>query len=224
MNQKDSQIRIEVDGRQLKVAPGISVLQACLESDIFIPNLCWLASMTWPPASCRLCFVQVEGRDRPQTSCTLEVEEGMVVRTDTDEVRELQRSAFELLMSAHDLRGKECPGHRQCQLQRISRFLKVSLKPRNVPVLAFGKDIETSHPCLNYDPGRCVLCGRCVHVCAQQSGVQVLSFAYRGIKTVISFLGARELEAEHCLSCLACIQACPVVALTLKEEFEAVSP
>ena len=223
MNQ-EGKIALEVDGRRLNVLPGISLLQACLENDIFIPNLCWMASMTRPPASCRLCFVQVEGRDSPQTSCTLEVEEGMVVRTDTDEVRELQRSAFELLMSAHHLIGKECPGHKQCQLQRISRFLKVSLKPRNVPVLAFGKDIETSHPCLVYDPGRCVLCGRCVHVCSQRSDVQVLSFAYRGIKTVICFMGARELEAEHCLSCLACVQACPVAALTLKEEFEAVSP
>jgi NADH dehydrogenase/NADH:ubiquinone oxidoreductase subunit G len=220
MNQ-DKKITIEVDGRQLEVAPGISVLQACLENGITIPNLCWMESMTRPPASCRLCFVQVEGRSRPQTSCTLEVEQGMAVRTDTEEVRELQRSAFELLMSVHDLIGKDCPGNKRCELQRIAKFLKVSLRPKNLPGPVFRKDLDSSHPCLIYDPNRCVLCGRCVHVCAEQDGAQVLSFAFRGIKTEVSFYGAEAMEPDHCLSCLACVRVCPVAALTLKQDYAA---
>lgn len=216
-SREKQKVVIDVDGHRLEVPPGVSVLQACLDNDIMVPNLCWMKSMSSPPASCRLCFVQVQGRKEPQTSCTLEVEENMVVRTDTEEVRELQRTAFELLMSVHDLIGKDCPANRQCELQRIARFLKVSLKPKNLPVLVSREELETSHPCLIYDPNRCVLCGRCVHVCAEQNETPVLSFAFRGITTRISFFGAEELEADRCLSCLACVQACPVAALYLKE-------
>lgn len=215
MNEK-TMITFEVDGRHVTVQPGISVLQACLEHDIFIPNLCWLENMTRPPASCRLCFVQVEGRPRPQTSCTLEVQEGMVVRTDTQEVRELQRTALEMLLSVHDLNCKECPAHKDCELQKIAKFLKVGLKPKFLPLLGSNKERDSSHPCLMYNPGRCVLCGRCVHICGQKGQVQILSFAHRGIQTVVSFFGAWETEAENCLSCQACVQACPVSALTLK--------
>ena len=213
--QEKPRIGFQVDGRYLTVQPGISVLQACLENDIYIPNLCWLEGMTRPPASCRLCFVQVEGSERPQTSCTLEVREGMVVWTDTGEVRELQRTALEMLLSVHRLNCAECPANKQCELQRMARYLRMGLKPKVVPIVGSDKEVDSSHPYLLYDPNRCVLCGRCVFLCARQSQVQILDFAYRGLRTVVSFFGARE-EAENCPFCQACIQACPVSALTLK--------
>ncbi|MFP4258281.1 MAG: 2Fe-2S iron-sulfur cluster-binding protein [Desulfovermiculus sp.] len=216
MKEKKTKVVFEADGRKVTAQPGISVLQACLENGIYIPNLCWLEGMSKPPASCRLCFVQVEGRKRPQTSCTLEVAEGIVVRTDSEEVRELQQTALDMFLSVHHLNCKECPANKKCELQKIAKFLQRGLKPQNLPDLGSEKEVNATHPCLIYDPNRCVLCGRCVYVCAQKSQVQILDFAYRGLRTTVSFWGAGDPEAKNCISCLSCVQTCPVSALTCK--------
>ncbi|MBW2193141.1 MAG: (2Fe-2S)-binding protein, partial [Deltaproteobacteria bacterium] len=83
-------VEFEVDGRSIQAPQGVTLLQACLDNDIYIPNLCFLADYQNPPASCRLCFVEIDGEEKPVTSCTVGVADGMVVRTDTSPVRRLQ--------------------------------------------------------------------------------------------------------------------------------------
>ncbi|MBW1802089.1 MAG: (2Fe-2S)-binding protein, partial [Deltaproteobacteria bacterium] len=94
-------VTIRVDDRTIESREGVPLLQACLDNDIYIPNLCYLEGMDHPPASCRLCFVEIGDEEKPVLSCTVKVSEGMVVRTDTPRVRRLQRSALQLLLSVH---------------------------------------------------------------------------------------------------------------------------
>ena len=93
-------IKLTVDNKGIQAKKGTTLLQACLENDIYIPNLCYHQEMKEPPASCRLCFVEMDGEGKPIASCTLQVRAGMVIRTDTPVVRRLQRAALQFLLSA----------------------------------------------------------------------------------------------------------------------------
>lgn len=209
-------MKLIVDDKEIVVKEGTTLLQACLENDVYIPNLCYLEEMVEPAASCRLCFVEIQGGDRPVASCTVKVEEGMIVKTDTAAVRRLQRAALQLLLSVHRVECSPCPANKRCELQRIARFLKVGLKPKHLGPFLRNRVVEEGHPCLNYYPDRCVLCGKCVTVCRSRHDRPHLTFAHRGLDTEISFFGENSDATTSCKKCLACVEICPVSALTLK--------
>lgn len=210
----DKKVRVKVDGKEIEVNEGDNLLQLCLDNDIYIPNLCYMEGMDPPPVSCRLCFVEIEGQKGPVSSCTVRASDGMVVFTDTDEVRRLQRTALEFLLSTHKVDCAHCPANKKCEIQKLAKFLKVGLKSETYKKYLKQSDLDDSHPVLNYYPNRCVLCGRCVYVCAQKNN-SVLSFARRGLETVISLYGQEDNLV--CDTCKACVEVCPVKALTLKE-------
>ena len=209
-------IKLFVNNKTIEVEKGRSLLQACLENDIYIPNLCYLEGMDNPLASCRMCFVEIEGEDKPVTSCTVEVRDGMVVKTDTPSVRRLQRSALQFLLSVHEVDCGRCPANKKCDLQRIAKFLKVGLKPKRLERFLKESGIDEDHPVLDYYPNRCVLCGKCIHVCQTLQGHPFLTFAKRGFDTVISFYGEKDASRLPCATCMACVEICPVSAITLK--------
>jgi bidirectional [NiFe] hydrogenase diaphorase subunit len=209
-------VKFVADGKEIEVQEGTSLLKACLDNEIYIPNLCYLESLENPPASCRLCFVEIEGQETPVTSCNTEVIDGMVVKTDTPPVRRLQRTALELLMSVHHVDCAHCPANKKCDLQQIARFLKISLKPKRLDHSLKEPDIYEDHPVLNYYPNRCVLCGRCIHTCLAKNGQSLIAFAKRGFSTLISFYGDKFQPDLACEECLACIDICPVSAITTK--------
>ena len=209
-------VKLLMDNREIETQGGATVLQACLENEIYIPNLCHLKEMDNPPGSCRLCFVEIDGYSQPITSCTVKVREGMVVKTRTKHIRRLQRSAFELLLSVHHVDCRSCPANRRCELQRIARFLHLGLRPKRLEQLEREVRIEQDHPCLEYIPSRCVLCGKCVFVCKKKNGQAMLSFAKRGLDTVISFFGEGDRLRADCRQCYACAEICPVAALLKK--------
>jgi len=211
-------VKIAVDTREIQADEGKSVLQTCLEHGIFIPNLCFMKAREHPHASCRLCFVEIKGIDRPVTSCTERVHEGLVVLTATAPVRRLQRTAFKLLMSAHHCRPKACPVRGGCQLIRIARHLNVGLKSQPLERLERPIDEEVDLGLFTYYPFRCVLCGRCIHVCRQRTGHNLLTFARRGLDTVVALFGGEDLAAVPCRHCGACATVCPTGALVPKWE------
>lgn len=209
-------IALQIDDKKVKVAEGANLLETCLDNGIYIPNLCYLKGMQHPPASCRLCFVELEGSGLPVCSCSIRVDREMVVHTNTPRVRQLQKTALQLLLSAHDVDCKNCPANRQCALQDMAKFLKVALKTRGLDRLLKETRMDAHHPFLDHYPNRCVLCGKCVYVCRQQHNRAGLTFARRGIDTVITFYGHPQSEQLPCDTCQACVEVCPVAALLSK--------
>lgn len=210
-------IKLTVDGREIETEEGRILLQVCLENDIYIPHLCYMEGMERPPGSCRMCFVDIEGENKPLSSCTLYCKDGMVVKTDTPEVRKLQRSALRFLLSVHHVDCKNCPANKKCALQNMAKFLKIGLKVKNLDMHLKETHVDESHPCLDYYPNRCVLCGRCVTVCGERHEKPFLTFAKRGLDTVVSFYGENNDRITlPCRECHACADVCPVSALLLK--------
>jgi NADH dehydrogenase/NADH:ubiquinone oxidoreductase subunit G len=210
-------LTLRVDNQDIETKEGKTLLQACLDNGIYIPNLCYLEDMESPSASCRMCFVEIEGMPQPVTSCTVQVKNDMVVKTDTPAVRQLQRTALRLLLSVHDVDCKNCHANKKCALQNIAKFLKVGLKPKRLEQYLKETQIDETHPFLIHYPNRCVLCGKCVHICRGKHGQSVLTFAKRGFDTVISTYSATDESSLPCMDCNACVEACPVGALAVKE-------
>ena len=162
-------------------------------------------------------MVAVDGGKRPVTACTTRTADRMVVRTDTPEVRQLQRTALKLLLSVHDIDCRNCGANKQCELQNIARFLKVGLKATPYETVLKETEVDRAHPCLDYFPNRCVLCGKCIHVCGEKNHGSFFTFARRGFDTVISAFGMDGPDAG-CEACLACVEICPVGALVVRED------
>jgi bidirectional [NiFe] hydrogenase diaphorase subunit len=210
-------LKLRVDNQKIETIKGKTLLQACLDNGIYIPNLCYLENMMIPSASCRMCFVEIKGIKQPVPSCTVQVSDDMIVETDTPAVRQLQRTALRLLLSVHDVDCKNCHANKKCELQNIAKFLNVGLKPKHLGKYLKEPQIDESHPFLNHYPNRCVLCGKCVHICRGKHGQSVLTFARRGFDTVISTYSATDESSPTCKDCVSCVKACPVGALAMKE-------
>jgi len=216
---------IIIEGKEIRVKARANLLWAALDNGFFIPNLCSIRDKEKPYASCRLCFVEIAGRREPVTSCTEKVYDGMAIKLVSPEITRLRQVAFDLLLSSHKLDCAHCVKNRNCELQKIAAAEHFKLRGRRPFLNVFARppqrprqsDLppDTSHPLINFDRSKCVLCGRCVWAC-QEQGRSVLDFAYRGIKTTISTFAGLPLSETDCNSCLACTSVCPVGALYLK--------
>jgi len=212
-NEGWSMVSITVDGKTIEAEEGSSLLQACLDHGIYIPNLCFLKEMDKPTGSCRLCIVELEGEERPVASCGVKVKEGMVVRTDTPHLRQLQRVDFQLIMSAHHMECKNCLSRKKCELQKIAKTLEVRLKPTKFEEL--GRDLAVlKHPCFDLLPARCILCRKCLFVCGQSNEKPLLRLVRNGYESVIeATCEGEDPDKLPCRYCLACVEACPVSAI-----------
>lgn len=212
-----TRVSLIIDGKKITAPAGELLLWTALDNDIYIPHLCGdRDEKEHPPASCRLCFVEVEGRPAPVPACTLPVSEGLVVNTRSERVDALVAAGFELLMSNHRLECKQCPANGGCELQRIAKARKLRLKPKNLPVLDRNLPVDDSAPGIVFDPNKCVLCGRCIRAC-RQAGPGVLGFSRRGFERVVTTFADRPLAESGCQGCGDCAEACPVGALARKE-------
>jgi len=210
-------IVLTIDGRAVSATEGTKLLAVCLKNGIYVPHLCDLPGDPDPGGACRLCLVEIDDAPRPLCACTVTAAEGMAVSTDAPRVRELQRSALQLLLSAHHIDCAACAANRRCGLQDVARFLGIRLQPDPYPGLVAEGSPDTTHPVFDYLPHRCILCGKCVKTCRNRHAATRLSFAGRGLDTVVTSFGATAASAAACTECQACARVCPVGALVLKD-------
>ncbi|MFC1905764.1 2Fe-2S iron-sulfur cluster-binding protein [Chloroflexota bacterium] len=216
-------IRLIIDGTEVKTKEGTNLLWVALDNGFYIPNLCALRNtLSLSPASCRLCFVEIEGGNVPVTSCTTIVKDNMIVSLNTEKVKKIRNASFELLLSHHNLDCAHCDKNRNCELQNIAANLGLKLKLKSFRHIPRDLPVDTSHPLFYYNPNKCVLCGRCVQICRDR-GIGTLDFAFRGIHTIVSTFANKPLnEACQNDSCLACVTSCPVGSLVAKPKLATV--
>ncbi len=214
METKD--ISLIIDGRRIRAHEGDKILWVALENGIYIPNLCAIREKTQPSASCRLCFVEVEGENKPVMACTEAVREGIVVNIRGKNALRLARTSAELLMASHPVDCGHCSKNRSCELQKIAKHLGIKLKTKRFGRLERNLPIDESSPLFSYDPNKCVLCGKCVWVCQEKLGVAAIGFTRRGFKRMVSTFQDKPIGESLCSQCAECVKVCPVGSLTFK--------
>lgn len=214
-----SKVSIQINGEPLEVEESLTVLEACKEIGIDIPTLCYLKGIN-EVGSCRMCVVEVEGRRNLEASCVMPVREGMSIKTSTKRVRESRKTTLELLLASHERECLTCVQNNYCELQKYAEELGVdSLELKQTKK---EKVIDEFSPSIVRDSTKCILCGRCVNTCKSVQGVGILEFINRGFDTVVAPAFSKSLSDVDCLYCGQCVTACPVGALSEKNDIEKV--
>ena len=209
-------VNLIIDGVQISASEGTTILEAALANGIYIPHICYHPDLK-PVGICRLCMVEIDGK-RLDVSCKTPVQEGMGVRTETEELTKIRRVAVELLLANHPTDCLSCSGNTRCDLQRIASYIGIDdRRMKRLRRTTKTLEIDTSNPFFDYDPNRCVLCGICVRTCADIVGVHNFDFAYRGYDSVISTFKGNPMIESRCVSCGECVVRCPVGALRPKD-------
>ena len=204
-------VQITINGKQMEVPKGTTVLRAAEMAGVYIPRLCDHKELT-PYGGCRLCIVEVQGVRVPMASCTLPVSNGMVVNTETEALKKSRQFILSMLFSE---RNHFCPfcqiSGGDCELQNAAYHEEMT----HWPIQPGWKDfvVDTSHPYFVLDNNRCILCRRCVRACAEMSGNFTLSVAERGAKSMIVADTDVPLGDSTCIKCGSCVQVCPTGAL-----------
>ena len=236
MAENTDKITLTIDGVEVKTRPGKMVLEAAIEGGVYVPYLCYHPGMK-PFAACRMCVVEVEGGRGYSASCTLPVQDGMVIKNNTHEVYQLRRSIMEMVISEHphgcltchrvDLCGPEdvclrhvsvndrcvtCPKNERCELKDTTRFLNMELESP-LGYKFRNLPIETGDPFYDRDYNLCIVCGRCVRVCEEVRGDNAITFTERAGQALVGTSYGTSLLESGCEFCGACLDVCPVGAL-----------
>src|SRR5476649_36222 len=201
-------ITLTIDGRPVQAAPGTLLIDAAKTAGIEIPAFCYYEGLTLA-AACRMCLVEVEKMPKMMTACTLPVAEGMIARTDTPQVRQARKYMLEFLLTNHPLDCPVCDKGGECELQDMAFRYGVG-ESRYTEEKVHTPEKQFS-PVVFFDAPRCILCFRCVRVCNEGLGVGALGVVNRGVVSEIAPNVGDHLECDECG---ACIDICPVGALT----------
>lgn len=210
-------VSLTIDGHEVEALEGANLLWTAIRNDIFVPHFCADEDASAPDASCRLCWVEIEGMSKPVPACTVSVATGMVVNTRGEAALRMARTALELILASHDVDCVHCAQSGACQLQRTAGHLKVNLRRRRYKKIPRNLPVDTSGPLFAYDPNKCVLCGQCIRVCRSQSGTAALGFAHRGFVRRMTTFNDQPIGATRCQQCGDCVEVCPTGALAFSD-------
>ncbi|MDD5116198.1 MAG: NADH-dependent [FeFe] hydrogenase, group A6 [Candidatus Omnitrophica bacterium] len=202
-------IKAKINGILLRVEEGTTILEAAKRVQIKIPTLCKHPDLP-PSAACGICIVKNKGSHKMLRSCCTPLEEGMDIITHDPEIVEVRRTVIELILSNHPNDCLKCARNNQCELQALTADF--GIKEESFPQYLRDLPIDTSTKAVDLDPKKCILCGRCVHVCQESQDVWALSFLERGMKTRISPAGDIQLADSPCVRCGQCSAHCPTGA------------
>jgi bidirectional [NiFe] hydrogenase diaphorase subunit len=207
-------ISVRIDGELLAAREGQSILEAAQANGKHIPTLCYLKGLS-AVGACRVCMVELAGTDRLLPACTTPIQDGMSIKSVSDKLTLYRRMAVELLLVERNHVCSACVSNGHCELQSLAQFLGITHvryaynNPR-VPV-------DMTHPRFVLDHNRCILCTRCVRVCAELEGANVWEVSSRGIRSrLVCELKDDWGSAHNCTNCGKCVQACPTGALAEK--------
>jgi NADH dehydrogenase/NADH:ubiquinone oxidoreductase subunit G len=214
-------IRLEVNGRSMEAEKGETILSALNRHGIHVPTICSMKGLS-PSGACRMCVVEVEGRENLVPSCSFSVEESMKIRTHSPRVLRARKTNVELLLSNHPDDCLYCERNGSCELQTFSE--EMNIRERRIPGNRKTRETDHSSPAMVREPSKCILCGRCVRVCEEVMHTSTLDFAHRGSELRISTMLDVSLNDSNCTSCGQCLMSCPTGALTEKVDFPALEP
>lgn len=208
-----AEVTLTIDGRQVTVPAGTTVLDAAKAAGIFIPTLCYDPELS-PWGGCRLCVVEIAGVRNLPISCMTTVTKGMVVYTASPAVIEARKTILELLLSNHPEDCLTCHKNGDCRLQDYAYLYGV--RGGAFPGDKRAYPIEDDNPFIVRDMNKCILCGKCVRVCVEIQGRSIVYFAYRGFNAKLNTALDLPLFQSECVFCGSCVEVCPVGALVEK--------
>jgi NADH-quinone oxidoreductase subunit G len=209
---------LTLDGRKVRFCDERNVLEVARKAGIDIPTFCYHSELSVYGA-CRLCLVDIEGRGIV-TSCSTRPEKGMVIRTNTREIRDIRRINVELLLASHERECTSCGKSGLCSLQSLAR--KMGIEDIRYQSTRREAEVDRSSPCLVHNPNKCILCGDCVRFCDEIQGIGAIDFSFRGAQAKVGPAFDKHLADVECVGCGQCSRVCPTGALLPRSEIQEV--
>jgi NADH-quinone oxidoreductase subunit G/NADP-reducing hydrogenase subunit HndD len=207
---------IEINNKLVKVKRGETILEVLNRIGIKVPTLCSMKEFV-PTGMCRLCVVELEGRDMLIPSCSFKVEEWMKIKTHSPRVILARKTIIELLLANHPDDCLYCERNGTCELQQHAEDMHV--RERRITGQKIATLVDKSSIALIHEPSKCILCGRCIRVCTEQMGVSALSFIHRGVATSVRPALEQPINSSNCIFCGQCLRVCPTAALSDRVNF-----
>ena len=211
-------VNLTIDGKQISVKENTTIMEAAASNGIPIPHLCYLKEIN-EIAACRVCVVELEGKDRLITSCNNVVKEGMVIHTNSSKVRRHRRTNVELILSQHNCECVTCPRSGNCMLQTVANDLNILDIPYKMKIekQPWNKEFP-----LIRDSSKCIKCMRCIQICDKVQSLNIWDVEGTGSRTTVNVSGHKTIEQSDCSLCGQCITHCPVGALRERDDTEKV--
>ena len=214
-------VKLTIDGRSVEVPSNSTVMEAADKLGISIPRICFLKGIN-ETSACRLCVVEVEGIKALKSSCTLQVAEGMKVKTNTERIRNAVKFNLKLLAASHKFECWVCPREHNCELLRLLRIYGIPNEMGEDDTFSKKHIISNINEAIEIDSSKCLLCGRCIATCDKLAGTGILDFNYRGFEAFVGPALNHPMGDTGCILCGKCIQACPVGAIKEKDDVDRV--